>query len=261
MGHADNSVAAPSVDVVVLTHNDGDLLDAAVQSALDSIGVDTRVWVIDNGSDPPATVVHDQRVHLVRNEQNAGVGGGRNQGIRLGDAPFVCVLDSDARLGPKSLAQLVKPLADQLIGVTVPVFVGQHPSESAGSAPSIRVKVDRALGRRQNYEPTQRMGEGPSWDVDFGIGACQVFRRDVFDATGGIDESDPFGPEDVDFCLRVIGLGHRVVQVADTEVHHPPRRAHRRPFSRRGLRHAVAVARYFLKRQRRAGRSSRACRT
>lgn len=236
--------------MVILTHDDGHLLGRAVRSASDSIGVVVQVWVVDNGSDPPAEVEHDDRVHLVRNEHNAGVGGGRNQGARLGSAPLICLLDSDAELGPNSLAELIAPLSLPGVGLTVPVFVGQLPTESAGTAPSVRVKLDRALGRRTTYEATPGMGQGPSWDVDFGIGACQVFRREIFDALGGINDSDRFGPEDVDFCLGVARLGYRVVQVADAAVHHPPRRAHRRAFSRRGLRHAIAVVRHFVRQSR-----------
>lgn len=236
----------PEVDVVILTRDDGPLLDAAVRSALDSVDVEVRVWVVDNGSDPPASTVSDERVHLTRNDHNAGVGGGRNQGVRLGSAPMVCVLDSDARLEEGSLRRLLEPFQDPSVGVTVPVFVGQHPTESAGLAPTFWLKLQRAAGRTNRYRPAPGTKAADEWDVDFGIGACQVFRRSVFDSVGGIDDTDPFGPEDVDFCLRVRSSGCRVVQVAGAPVHHPPRRAHRRLFTRNGLRHGRSVMRHFL---------------
>lgn len=235
----------PVVDVVILTHNDGELLGAAVTSALASDGTDVTVWVIDNGSDPAAVVERDTRVHLVRNATNAGVGGGRNQGVRLGEAPLICLLDSDARLGTGALRRLIEPFADPAVGVTVPVFVDQLPTESAGVAPTFAVKLARALGRRSTYEPADVPTGASQWDVDFGIGACQVLRRSVFDLVGGIDDSEAFGPEDVDFCLRARRAGFRVVQVAGTEVHHPPRRAHRRLLTRKGLRHTRSVLRHF----------------
>lgn len=235
----------PTVDVVILTHNDGDLLAEAVTSALASDGTDVTVWVIDNGSDPPAKVGHDPRVHLIRNATNAGVGGGRNQGVRLGSAPLVCLLDSDARLGPGALLRLTEPLTHPTVGIAVPVFVGQLPTESAGIAPTFAVKVARALGRRSTYEPADVPAGASQWDVDFGIGACQMVRRSVFEEVGGIDDSEAFGPEDVDFCLRVRRVGFRVVQVAGADVHHPPRRAHRRLFTRKGLRHSRSVLRHF----------------
>lgn len=235
----------PRVDVVILTWNDGELLDRAVGSALASYDVDVSVFVIDNGSDPPAEVSGDPRVQLVTNAENRGVAAGRNQGAALGTAPVICLLDSDATLGSHSLATLIAPLDDPSVGVTVPVFNAQEPEESAGRAPGLKVKLQRGLNRRTTYEAVPRCSDDLSWDVDFGIGACQVIRRSVFSAVGGLDDSIFYGPEDVDFCLRVITSGSRVIQVASADVDHPPRRAFRNPLSLRGLRHTRALVSYL----------------
>ncbi len=245
--------ALPEVDLVILTWNDGDLLDVAVGSALDSDGVDVHVVVVDNGSDPPASAERS-RVRLVRNELNAGVARGRNQGAALGTAPVLCFLDSDAELSPHSIRRLVDALTDPSVAVAVPVFGDQPPEASAGVAPSLAVKVARGLGRRSTYVGMPRSPDAPHWDVDFGIGACQVIRREVFEAVGRLDESIFYGPEDVDFCLRVKAAGHRVVQVAGTDVRHPPRRSFRRPLTVRGLRHAGSIVRH-LWRHRSGGRA------
>ena len=135
--------AAPKVDVVILTWNDGALLGDAVSSAVDQTGVDATVIVVDNGSDPPATV-DDPRVRTIRCRENVGVGGGRNVGTAVGSAEFVCFLDSDARLLPGTLAALVAPLVDDpTIALSAPVFTGQRPVESAGRAPTLRRKIAR----------------------------------------------------------------------------------------------------------------------
>lgn len=237
------------VDVVILTWNDGSLLDAAVSSVRASEGVAPNIIVIDNGSDPPAEV--PPGVRLVRNEENRGVAGGRNQGAAEGCAPVLCFLDSDAELAPSSLRRLLDPLGDPTVAVTVPVFRDQLPEASGGAAPTLRVKVERGLGRRTTYAPAARHEGAPTWDVDFGIGACQVIRREVFEAVGGLDDSIFYGPEDVDFCLRVRAAGNRVVQVADADVWHPPRRAFRRPLTRRGLQHGWSIVRHLWRHRRR----------
>jgi GT2 family glycosyltransferase len=243
-------MAIPSVDVVVLTWNDGDLLQEAVSSVLASDGVDARVVVVDNASDEVVRLASNPRVRLLRNETNLGVARGRNQGAEVGDSPFVAFLDSDAVLLPDTLAALASPmLRDDLVGVTVPVFVDQHPTASAGRAPTLRVKAARAFGRRSDYEaldpPT-----GETWSVDFGIGACQLIRRATFEQVRGLDESIHFGPEDLDFCLRVKDLGQSVVQVGSARCIHPPRRRFRAPLTRRGLKHGRAVLRYYWRRSR-----------
>lgn len=228
---------------MVITWNDGELLGAALASASASVGVVPRLITVDNGSDPPPAISSD--VTLVRNETNLGVAAARNQGTRLGQAPFVCILDSDARLDPECLRRLVAPLlADPTVGLTAPVFTEQLPEASAGRAPTALRKLLRATGLTATYATTPRGAASAAWDVDFAIGACQVFRRDVFDAVGGLDEGYFYGPEDVDFCLRLQRAGYRVVQVRDATCHHPPRRRNRRVLSRRGLRHAWAVGRH-----------------
>lgn len=232
------------VDVVVLTWNDGPLLEVAVRSALNSADLDVRVYVVDNGSEPPAVVPRDERVELLRNDTNRGVAPGRNQGIDAGSAPLVCLLDSDAELGRWALSRLVRWIQDD-VGMAVPVFDDQRPEDSAGAAPTLLRKLERVSGLRSDYATTARVSEDSAWDVDFGIGACQVFRRDTWEAVGGLDESYFYGPEDVDFCLRLREAGWRVVQVGNAAVRHPPRRRNRRLLTRRGLLHAKAVIRHL----------------
>ena len=238
------------VDVVILTWNDGDLLAVAVDSALDQPRVDATVTIVDNGSDPPARVTRPG-VQTIRSATNLGVGGGRNLGVRAGAAPYVCVLDSDARLHRGALASLVQPLEDDAtIGLSAPVFSGQRPEASAGRAPTLRRKVLRGLNRTDLYATTARQGRGPWWDVEFAIGACQVFRRDAFDAVGGLDASARFGPEDVDFCLRLRIAGWRAVQVGGPLCDHPPRRVFRGIWTPRGAAHAAAFARHWWRHRR-----------
>lgn len=236
--------------MVVLTWNDGPLLVAAVDSALASEGVDVRVAVVDNGSEPPATVPDDTRVTLVRNPVNLGVAPARNQGVGATSAALVCLLDSDARLETGALAALAAALADDPgAGLAVPVFVGQPPEASAGRAPTLRTKLDRVTNRRSTYE-SDRPADAAVWDVDFGIGACQLFRREAFDRVGGLDETYFYGPEDVDFCLRLKVDGWRMVQVAGAAVHHPARRRFRGLATRRGAQHAKAVIRHLWRHRR-----------
>ncbi|MGF1599971.1 MAG: glycosyltransferase family 2 protein [Acidimicrobiales bacterium] len=245
-----SATTPPPVDVVILTWNDGELLDRAVASCRASVGVDVRLIIVDNGSSPPAEV--DGPVTLIRNDVNRGVAAGRNQGIAAGTSPFVCLLDSDAELRPGSLARLVDELASTGAALVVPVFEDQAPEASAGRAPNAGRKVARMLGRSGRYAPSPGRHPGAgSWPVEFGIGACQVFHRAGWSEVGGIDESFFYGPEDVDFCLRILDAGGTVRQVAAAPVLHPPRRRHRRPVDTAGLRHGWAIVRYLVRHRRR----------
>ena len=239
-----------SLDVIVLTWNDQADMCRAATSALDSSRVDAHVRVIDNGSEPPAEV--PEGCELVRSERNLGVGGGRNLGASASNSDLLCFLDSDAILEPDCLSRLAEAMSEG-VAVTAPVFVGQDPAVSAGTRPTVRRKLWRAVGATDRY---RRRVASPDpdgcWDVDFVIGACLMVRTDVFRELGGFDDRDLFGPEDLEFCDRVRGAGWRVRQVAAARCHHEARRGHRRILSRRGLRHGLAVMRYYAGRERRA---------
>lgn len=246
------AVATRAVDVVVLSWNDGPLLRTAVASALAQTGVDAHVVVVDNGSDAPPAVPDSPAVTVVRNASNRGVAPARNQGVALGAAPAVLILDSDAELAPGCLAALLDALdADPTVAMAAPVYVDQRPEASAGRAPGVLRKLARGLGLTADYGRVRRADGDPQWDVDFAIGACQLVRRDAWDAVGGLDESYFYGPEDVDLCLRLRRAGHRIVQVAGAECRHPARRRHRSLFAPGGARHARALVRHYVKEWRR----------
>jgi len=231
------------IDVVILTWNDGAMLGEAVRSALASKSVDVIVTVVDNGSMPPAVVPDDPRVRLIRNETNLGVAA-RNQGVQDGTAPTICLLDSDARLHPDTLRLLWDRLADDT-GLISPVFDGQAPEESGGRAPGLLRKASRAVGLTSVYGSTRPDERPTTWDVDFTIAACQLIRRQAYEQVGGLDWSIFYGPEDIDLCLRLKHGGWRVAQTTDSGCFHPPRRRNRNLFTRRGLAHALAVAKHL----------------
>ncbi len=248
-----NLSSGPSIDVVILTWNDGALLDAAVASALSSAGVDVRVIVVDNGSDEPVASPIDPRVLVIRNDANRGVAPARNQGARLGTSPLLCFLDSDARLDPSALGLMAAHMhAQPDVALVAPVFAHQRAEASAGRRPTLARKCARALGCTTRYRRSRRAGRQTVWDVDFAIGACQLIRRDAFEKVGGLDDSIFYGPEDVDFCLRLLHAGWRVVQTSDASCVHPPRRRNRALFTRRGLAHARAVLRHLVHHRKRA---------
>ena len=243
--------SSPNVDVVILTWNDADQLVEAVDSVLGATDVQPKVIVVDNGSDPAAPIIEDERVEWHRVEENLGVAGGRNIGLAASTAAYVCLLDSDATAEPQMLQALIQPMrTDNEIAMTCPVFSGQAAEIGAGRAPSFGRKVKRALRLTDTYAPMPRPADAPRWDVEFAIGACQMIRRAVLDEVGDLDDTHLFGPEDLEFCERLTKAGHRIVQVQAAVCHHKARRSHRRLLSARGRAHLWAVLRHYARRAR-----------
>lgn len=95
-----SDVVAGLVSVVIPTYNRADYLPRAVFSVLAQTYSAVEAIVIDDGSqDETGDVVAaqfggDSRVRYVRQE-NTGVSGARNHGLRLASGEFVALLDSD----------------------------------------------------------------------------------------------------------------------------------------------------------------------
>ncbi len=236
----------PAVDIVVLTWNDGAHAERALAAATQSRGVELRLWVVDNGSDPPFST-RVPVAGLLRQERNRGVARGRNDGAAMGEASYLGFLDSDAVVASDTFRLLVHALSHDGVAMAVPRFEDQAPEATAGARPGIGRKLARSLGLTARYG---KSGEGTDVrTVEFAIGACQLMRRSVFEEVGGLDDTYFYGPEDIDFCDRLRAAGWKIVQVDAARVHHSARRTHRKPFTRRGLRHAVALVRFYSRRR------------
>jgi GT2 family glycosyltransferase len=83
--------------------------------------------------------------------------------------------------------------------------------------------------------------------VDYVIGACQVIRRVALERVGLLDEWIFYGPEDIDFCLRLRASGWHVVYNPDATILHLERRVARSFFSFLGWQHLWGVLYYFCK--------------
>lgn len=248
------------LSTVILTWNSGRHVGRALTSlAGETEGVPVEVIVIDNGStDDSVRAVQATmpQARLVRNRTNLGVARARNQGLEVAVGEFVLFLDSDAELMPGSMPAMLGFMEHHpRAGVVGPKLVAPDGSVqfSCRRFPTLPGKVLR------QFPPSVRAGAGWLADeemrdldrtvahpVDYVIGACQLIRRSAIDAVGRLDERMFYGPEDVDFCLRVWKAGWEVYYVPSAVVVHHEQRMARRP-SMLTLRHGMALAYYFWK--------------
>lgn len=224
----------PRVDVVIVSWNTRDELLECVESVLASSGVTSDVVVVDNASsDGSAEAVSSRfgRVSVVRNRANLGFARASNQGIVMGTAPWVLLLNPDARVEPDGIARLVARM-ERLPrhGILVPRLIGTDGgvSQSAFPLPSLLIPalyatgVHRMLPRRWR----QRLLLPGSWgsdverDVPWALGAAMLARRAAVDEVGLLDESFFVYAEDLEWCDRMWSHGWRVRFTPDVAVVH-----------------------------------------
>jgi succinoglycan biosynthesis protein ExoO len=101
----------PDVSFLIAAYNAERSLARAIESALGQREVRAEVIVVDDcSSDRTADVARlfpEERVRLVRLEQNRGPGGARNAGLAVARGPWIAVLDADDTVHPDRLARMI----------------------------------------------------------------------------------------------------------------------------------------------------------
>jgi GT2 family glycosyltransferase len=102
----------------------------------------------------------------------------------------------------------------------------------------------RAMERRVNREPPP----GGVREVDYAISAFWLFRRDLIDRVGVLDERIFYAPEDVDYCLRLWKSGYSVLYDATVHAVHDAQEISRgAPLKKIALRHIAGLLYLFRK--------------
>jgi GT2 family glycosyltransferase len=222
--------SSPRVDAVIVAYNSAPTLAGCV-TPLAAEG-DVHVIVVDNASpDDTAGAIEGLGATLVRAGTNGGFAAGSNVGIASGSAPFVLLLNPDARLQPEDLHALVAVLErDTAIGIVAPrileddgtTALSQRRFPRRVSTFAQALFLHRIWPRAQWTDELIRdprayeHGNSPDWVS----GACMLMRRDLVERLGGLDESFFLYNEDIDLCARTREAGFDVRYEPAATAHH-----------------------------------------
>ncbi|MDX6475030.1 MAG: hypothetical protein QOH95_541, partial [Gaiellaceae bacterium] len=218
------------VDVIVVSYNNHDELRACVEELAFVDWV--NVIVTDNeSSDGTLDAVRDLPIDAVASGWNGGFAFGVNRGWRRGSAPYVLLLNPDARIEPDSLRRLVDALElDARAAIAAPRITepGGELDFSQRRFPRLRSTYAEALFLHRFF-PRASWSDEMMRDVsayaedgspDWVSGACMLIRRTVLEDLGGLDEDFFMYGEDKDFCRRARDTGYTIRFVAGSTCIH-----------------------------------------
>src|SRR3954470_3834696 len=216
------------LSVVVVTYNALPWLERCLESVR---GHETIV--VDHGSTDGTLELVRERFPEARliEEENKGLGGGSNAGMRVASGDYFLLLNSDAWALEGSLERLVG-------------FAEEHP-EAAVVGPKL-LNLDGTLQRSVRGFPTlwrlateyfflrklaprsralnAFYGAGFAYDepreAEFLMGACLLVRREAADTVGLFDEDFFMFSEETDWCYRFRQAGWKVLFTPDAEFVH-----------------------------------------
>jgi N-acetylglucosaminyl-diphospho-decaprenol L-rhamnosyltransferase len=220
--------ARASVSVVVVTYNALPWVERALESVR---GHETIV--VDHGSTDGTLELVRERFSEARliEQENKGLGGGSNAGMRVASGDYFLLLNSDAWALEGSLERLA-------------AFAEEH-AEAAVVGPKL-LNLDGTLQRSVRGFPTlwrlateyfflrklaprsralnAFYGGGFAYDepreAEFLMGACLLVRREAADTVGLFDENFFMFSEETDWCYRFRQAGWKVLFTPNAEFVH-----------------------------------------
>jgi glycosyltransferase involved in cell wall biosynthesis len=189
----------PRVSVITPAYNAGRFLSDTIESVRRQTFEDWELLIVDDGStDDTVTIVErcvasDRRIRLLR-QPNAGPSAARNHGMRAARGAFFAFLDSDDQWLPSFL--------EHQLGV-----FDAHPEASLVTTTAYD------LGGPHDGQSRRRpAADYPALTLediirnDSAVFIMTVFRREVFERIGGLDEAQ-WTSEDYDFWIRAALAG------------------------------------------------------
>ncbi len=216
-------------DVVLVAYRSAALIGDRTDEARALPGV-AAVVVVDHGDDGSDAVAAAHGARSISNPANPGFGAGQNAGVAAGHAPFVLLLNPDARPDPQGVEDAVAYLAGHFdVGAAQGEIRNEHTGEaerSQGVSLGPVHLLGRALGARRllALRPVRALAAHiPSLrdhvdrvptepvDVESLAATAVIVRRAAFESIDGFDESYFLYGEDLDLCRRLRDADWRVV--------------------------------------------------
>ena len=256
-----------SVSVIVITWNQVECLSRCLESICNDFDFNQdEIIVIDNGSEDDSESVIRTRfpdVQYFPLKNNIGVGPARNRGILASSKNFIMTIDNDAYLTtpfPVVKNSIVEAFATVenlgVMGFRLCYPSGQYQFNGRQFPRMLqplssrltllrKFKYFHKLHTRHMRTELEQSLNGLH-EVDYVLGANQIYRRHSLATTSVYDESIFYGPEDIEFCWKHKIAGHRnMVNMSCTISHDYQRRSTK--INGLFIRHLISFYRIWLK--------------
>ncbi|UCD54853.1 MAG: glycosyltransferase family 2 protein [Candidatus Omnitrophota bacterium] len=201
-------------DIIIVVWNQLDFTRSCIQHIAENTRYPYRLIAVDNGSDSGTRdYLEDLKskkeidMVLLRNDKNLGFVKAANQGLRVSEAPYVCILNNDTLPGTGWLTGLVE-FAEKYpdSGLLNPLCEGHEK----------RNLTVNEYARKLSYENRDKYME-----MNQCQGFCMLIKREVIQKIGYLDEGFGIGGfDDTDYSLRAHMEGYKCICVYSSYVYH-----------------------------------------
>ena len=251
------------LSVVIVSYNVRDFLDQCLTSLERALrGINAEVWVVDNASTDGSAAMVRRRypwVRLLENRENVGFARANNQALRRARGRYLCLLNPDTLVQENTFRVLLDFLRERndvgMVGCKILNPDGTLQLACRRSYPTPWVAFTKLVGLSRLFPRSRLFGRynltyldpDEVHPVEAISGSFMLFRRELLDDVGYLDESYFMYGEDLDYCYRTRQAGWQIYYVPHTQVVHFKGESWKRSQLDR-LRHFYQAMRLFVKR-------------
>lgn len=195
----------PKVSVIIAGHSEADTIERCVLAMREQSHPPDEIVVVSDGStDRMPEVLGDLLrrglIHKAHStELRSGKSAGANMAARWTTGDILINIDCDCSFDRHAIRNVIRPFADpDIVAVSGNILVRNPVSSLVATFQAIEYLVTISLGKRA----ADHLGQ-----VTCISGAFGAFRRDAYEATGGLDAG---GGEDLDLTIRLRRAGGQI---------------------------------------------------
>ena len=202
----------PKASVVILTRNRKDQLRETIENSLNQFYSPLEVVVIDNGSSDGTRKMceeqfGDNRIVYRALEENRGVAGGRNVGIKEAEGKILVFIDDDAVFSDAKAVLRAVNLFEERENLGAIAFKSIDADSKRVVWQEIPLK-----DRDRDYNKEQA--------TSYFVGVGHAIKREVFETVGIYSDRFTYAFEELDLSFRIIDAGYSIIYKPEIEVLH-----------------------------------------
>jgi GT2 family glycosyltransferase len=225
-----------SLGIVIVNYNSTDYLQRCLESLLGQPSTTPlHTVVVDNASDDQDFSKLERAfpdVHFILNEENRGFSVACNQGLRYRTADFYLLLNPDCVVKDGAIDRTFDYLAQQpwigIVGCRVNNPDGTLQLACRRRIPRPSVALGKLFGLAKVFPQNRHLSAynygdvtpNEAHEVEAVSGSFLMFRRELLETVGYLDENFFLYGEDLDFCFRATQAGWKVYYYPEAVITH-----------------------------------------
>ena len=217
------------VAVVILNWNGKKFLEQFLPAVIKHSSAIAEIIVADNASTDDSVVFlqsHFPEIRVIVNQTNGGFAKGYNDALKLVEAEYYILLNSDIEVTPQWIEPVIKLMdSDKNIAACQPKirsFYEKEKFEYAGAAGGFIDKYGYPFcqGRLFLSLENDKGQYDETKEIFWATGACLFVRAELYNKYGGLDEDFFAHMEEIDFCWRMKNLNYKIMYCPESVVYH-----------------------------------------